>query len=149
MAVDAILTIDERGTLETVNAATQRLFGYAAEEMIGRNIRMLMPEPYHSQHDRYLENYRRTGERKIIGLGREVLARRKDGRVSPIDLAVSEMNFGGRRIFTGIIRDISDRHRAEQNLRDSEARLRGVVEMAVDGILTIVDRHGIRTPFSG
>ena len=145
MAVDAIITIDERGTIETVNAATQRLFGYAAEEMIGRNIRMLMPEPYHSEHDRYLENYRRTGERKIIGLGREVLARRKDGRVFPIDLAVSEINFGGRRIFTGIIRDISDRRQAEQNLRDSEARLRGVVEMAVDGILTIDETGTIET----
>jgi PAS domain S-box-containing protein len=145
MAVDAILTIDEVGTIETVNAAAQRLFGYAAEEMIGRNIKMLMPEPYRGEHDLYLENYRRTGERKIIGIGREVIAQKKDGVTFPIDLAVSEVHLGGRRIFTGIIRDISDRRMAEQNLRDSEARLRGVVEMAVDGIITIDEKGTMET----
>jgi PAS domain S-box-containing protein len=145
MAVDAILTIDGAGTIETVNAAAQRLFGYAPEEMIGRNVRMLMPQPYRTEHDRYLENYRTTGERKIIGIGREVLAQKKDGTVFPIDLAVSEVDLGGRRIFTGIIRDISERRQAEQNLRDSEARLRGVVEMAVDGIITIDERGRMET----
>ena len=145
MAVDAVITIDEAGTIETVNAATQRLFGYAREEMIGHNVKMLMPKPYRAEHDRYLENYRRTGERKIIGVGREVIAQKKDGRVFPIDLAVSEVDLGGRRIFTGIIRDISDRRQAEQDLRDSEARLRGVVEMAVDGIITIDERGTIET----
>ncbi|MDF2764197.1 MAG: domain S-box protein [Rhodospirillales bacterium] len=145
MAVDPILTIDETGTIETVNAAAQRLFDYAAEEMIGRNIKMLMPEPYRSEHDSYLENYQQTGQRKIIGIGREVLAQKRDGTVFPIDLAVSEVDLGGRRIFTGIIRDISDRRKAEQDLRDSEARLRGVVEMAVDGIITIDEMGTIET----
>ena len=145
MAVDAILTIDEAGTIETVNAAAQRLFGYTAEEMMGRNIKMLMPEPYRSEHDHYLENYRTTGIRKIIGIGREVIAQKKDGTKFPIDLAVSEVLLGDRRIFTGIIRDISERRRTEQDLRDGEARLRGVVEMAVDGIITIDERGRIET----
>ena len=116
-AVDGILTIDERGTIGTVNPAALRIFGYEAHELIGHNVRMLMPEPYRGQHDGYLANYRRTGERKIIGIGREVEGRRKDGSTFPLELAVSETWLGARRIFTGLVRDITERKRAEEHQR--------------------------------
>ena len=89
-AGDAILVIDEEGGVISFNPAAERLFGYGAAEVVGRNIRMLMPEPYHSQHDQYLARYRETGERRIIGVGREVRGRHKNGAIVPLDLAVSE-----------------------------------------------------------
>ena len=112
-AVDSMITIDERGTMLGANAATTRLFGYAPEELIGRNVSMLMPEPYRREHDGYMNNYLRTGVRKIIGSGREVLGRRKDGSVFPMELAVSETVLPRGRVFTGIVRDISQRKEAE------------------------------------
>lgn len=123
-AVDGIITIDHRGNIETVNPATVQMFGYTAEELIGHNVRMLMPEPYRSEHGSYMANYLRTGERKIIGAGREVQGRRKDGTVFPLELAVSETPLENRVIFTGIVRDVTVRHRAEQAIRESEARFR-------------------------
>jgi hypothetical protein len=116
-AVDAIITIDERGTIESVNQATQRLFGYRAEEMLGQNVRMLMPEPYHGEHDQYLRNYLRTGHAKIIGIGREVTALRKDGTMFPINLSVSEASLpGSKRLFTGIIHDLTSRRQLEAQI---------------------------------
>lgn len=116
-AVNAIITIDEECLIETANTATERLFGYSLSEMVGKNILMLMPEPFRSRHDGYVKNYLRTGERRIIGIGREVLAQRKDGSVFPIDLSVGEALLpSGRRIFTGIIRDLSDRKALEDKL---------------------------------
>jgi len=115
-AVDGIITIDERGTVMTVNPAVERIFGYPAEEIIGRNVNMLMPEPYRSEHDTYLENYQRTGQAKIIGIGREVEGLRRDGRRFPLYLGVSETQVGPRRIFTGIVRDMSQQKAAEQAL---------------------------------
>ena len=116
-AVNAIITIDENCIIETTNTATERLFGYKRDEMVGKNIMMLMPEPFRSRHDGYVKNYMRTGERRIIGLGREALAMRKDGSVFPIDLSVGEAVLpSGRRIFTGIIRDLSDRKALEDKL---------------------------------
>ena len=144
-AVDGILAIDERGLIEWVNPAALAIFGYSAEELIGRNINLLMPEPYHSEHDGYLRNYRDTGERKIIGIGREVLGRRKNGTTFPLDLAVSEVKLADRRMFTGIVRDITDRKHAEQALRDSEVRHRAILEAAVDGIITIDERGMIES----
>lgn len=122
-AVDGILTIDERGQIESVNPAVTRIFGYLPDEMVGRNVRMLMPEPYRSEHDGYLSRYRDTGEKRIIGVGREVEGQRKDGSRFPLELAVSETWLEDRRVFTGLIRDVTERREAERNLRESEARL--------------------------
>ena len=121
--IDAVVVIDERGTVETVNPAAERMFGYAAGEVIGRNVKVLMPDPYTREHDGYLANYLRTGQKKIIGIGREVVGRRKDGTVFPMDLAVSEARVGERRAFVGIIRDITERKQAEEELRESHRQL--------------------------
>lgn len=117
-AIDAIITIDDRGTMVTVNPATERMFGYSAGELIGKNVKMLMPEPYRSEHDAYIARHLETGEKRIIGIGREVRARRRDGTDFAVDLAVSEVE--PRKLFTGIIRDISDRKLAEARVREAD-----------------------------
>ncbi len=122
-AVDGIITIDERGTINTVNPAAQRIFAYPAAEMIGQNIRMLTADPYRAEHDSYISNYLRTGDKKVIGVGREVSGRRKGGETFPCELAVSETRVGDQRIFTGIVRDISERKRADELLRQAKDEL--------------------------
>jgi len=112
-AVDAILTIDRTGRIQSVNPATERMFGYAAEELIGQNVKMLMPPPYQAEHDSYLERYRQTGEKHIIGVGREVEGRRKDGSTFPVDLAVSEYEDRSQRVFSGVLRDLTARKALE------------------------------------
>ncbi len=136
-AVDAIITIDELGLVESMNPAAERLFGYPSAEVIGQNVKMLMPEPYRHEHDGYLRNYRETGQKKIIGIGREVVGLRKDGTTFPMHLAVSELHLGHRRMFTGIARDITDLRHAIRQLENSEARTRAILDAAVDAILTI------------
>ena len=122
-AVDAIITIDERGTVESLNQAACVLFGYADEEVIGHNVKMLMPPPYRDEHDGYLAKYLNTGEKKIIGIGREVVGQRKDGTTFPMYLAVSEVALPDRRLFTGIVHDVSDLKRVEQELRQLNEEL--------------------------
>ena len=122
-SVDAIITIDERGVIDSVNPATERLFGYPRQEMIGQKVNMLMPSPHREQHDDYLRHYTETGERKIIGIGREVVAQRKDGSTFPIDLSVSEINIDGQRLFIGLVHDVTDRKNAEMLLRRARDEL--------------------------
>jgi len=138
-AVEGIITIDERGTIESVNPAAEKLFGYRASEALGQNISLLMPSPYREQHDRYLSHYRDTGERKIIGIGREVSGQRKDGSVFPLELAVSEVRLAGRRIFTGFVRDISRRKQAEQELLEVNEDLTRFNRAAVDRELRMIE----------
>lgn len=117
-AVEGIITIDERGIMDSVNAAACATFGYTADEMSGKNVSMLMPEPDSSRHDGYLERYFQHGDARIIGIGREVTGRRKDGSTFPMDLSVSEVLLPGRRLFTGFVRDISARKEQERALAD-------------------------------
>jgi PAS domain S-box-containing protein len=135
-AVTAIITIDDRGLIESVNPATERLFDYGAAELIGQNIKILMPEPFNAEHDGYIANYLGSGVKKIIGVGREVSGRRKDGTTFPLHLSVSEFSAGGRRYFTGMIHDLSDRKHVEDALRESERRLAQAQKMEAVGQLT-------------
>ena len=141
------MVIGGNGAIRSVNNATERLFGYAVAELIGRNVKILMPEPYAGEHDAYLANYLRTGRKKIIGIGREVVGRRKDGSMFPMDLSVGEARDGGNPIFVGIIRDITDRKAAELALRESELRLRSILDTVPDAIV-VIDAQGIIQSFS-
>ncbi len=120
--VDGIITIDEHGIIETFNYSAEKIFGYRASEVVGNNIKMLQPEPYHSEHDNYLKNYLNTGKKKVIGVGREVVGLRKDGKTFPLNLSVSEVVVNEKRIFTGIIRDITEQKNAAVQLQE-RARL--------------------------
>ena len=122
--VDAVITIDARGTIESFNRAATRIFGYEAGEAIGQDVALLMPEPYRAEHDGYLEAYHATGRRRIIGIGREVVGRHKDGTAFPIDLAVSEVDLDGRRVFTGVIRDLTEQKRLEREVVEISAQER-------------------------
>jgi PAS domain S-box-containing protein len=118
--IDGIITIDETGRIESFNPAASSIFGYTADEVIGQNVKMLMPSPYHEEHDGYLEGYLRSSEAHIIGIGREVTGLRRDGTQFPMDLAVGEFVEGSRRRFTGIIRDITKRKQLEEQLLQAQ-----------------------------
>jgi PAS domain S-box-containing protein len=146
-AIEGIITIDEQGTIHSFNPAAERLFGYKPSEIMGTNIKFLMPEPYQSEHDQYLNNYLETGVFKIIGIGREVIGLRKDGSTFPLDLGVSEMYLGETRMFTGTLRDLTERKKAEQALWESETRSKEVLSYAACGIITI-DEQGVIESFN-
>ncbi|MFK8067009.1 MAG: PAS domain S-box protein [Gammaproteobacteria bacterium] len=155
--LDGIISINEKGNIATFNKACENIFGYKVEEVLGRNVKMLMPEPYHNEHDDYLKSYRDTQDKKIIGLGREVEGQRKDGSTFPLDLSVNEIVAQGDKMFSGIVRDVSDRKAAEERLKQSltdlqhsnamseerEGRLQAVLDGTVDGIITIDERGTI------
>ena len=143
-ALDAIITIDERGIIDSFNPAAERLFGHAREEALGKNVSMLMPAPYREAHDGYLQHYAATGEKRVIGIGREVVAQRRDGSTFPIELAVSEMQVGGHRMFTGLIHDISQRKETEER----QARLISELESANGELknFAYVVSHDLKAP---
>jgi len=134
-AVEGIIVIDEHGIIETFNKAAQRMFGYEVSEVVGGNISMLMPEPFQGQHDHYMRKYRETGHRRIIGIGREAVGKKKNGAVFPVDLSVSEVIVDGRRTFTGLVRDITERKRLEREVLDvSEREQRRIGYELHDGV---------------
>jgi PAS domain S-box-containing protein len=118
--IDGIITIDAQGVIESFNPAAERIFGYTPEDVIGHNVRMLMPAPYHDEHDAHLDHYHKTGEAQIIGIGREVTGRRKDGSEFPMDLAVGEFVEAGHTRFTGVLRDITRRKQLEEQLLQAQ-----------------------------
>ena len=146
-AVDGIITIDENGFVASINPAVEKMFGYSARELIGCNLSMLMAEPYRSEHDDYLSHYRQTGERKVIGIGREVRGRRKDGSEFPVDLGVSETMIGDSRFFTGLVRDATSRKQVEQALIDAKEAADRASYVKSEFLANM--SHEIRSPLTG
>ena len=140
-AVDGIIVIDSRGVVEAFNAAAQRMFGYGAAEVIGRNVSMLMPEPDRSRHDAYIDHHLRTGERRIIGIGRAVTGVRRDGSEFPIHLSVGEFDIDGEKHFTGMVHDLSRRTELEDRLREATA-------LARLGEMAAVIAHEVKNPLA-
>jgi len=140
-ASDGIIVIGENGLIEELNASAARLFGYEIGELIGQNINVLMPQPHHGQHDSYLQNYLQTGIRKIIGIGREVEGKRKDGDVFPFRLSISEVKLRERRIFTGIVHDLTEQKKAEKALREEKEKAQTYFDLA-NTINVVLDRKG-------
>ncbi len=147
-APDAIVIIDRSGIVEGFSPAAERMFGYAAREVIGRNVSMLMPEPDCGAHDGYLMRYLATGERRIIGIGRTVIARHRDGRSFPVELAVGEVKGGDRHLFTGFIRDISERQATEARANRLQQELNHVGRLSAMGEITSVIVHELNQPLT-
>ncbi len=147
-AVEGIITIDTRGVIESINPAAQRLFGYGADEAIGEKVNMLMPPPQREEHDDYIDRYLHTGEAKVIGIGCEVMGLRKDGSQFPMELAISEVLLPNRRLFTGIIRDISERRLAEKRERERLAEHAHAARLAALGEMASGIAHELNQPLT-
>ena len=145
---DAIITIDERGAIESFSSAAERLFGYSADEIVGRNVNTLMPSPYHERHDGDLARYTATGERRIIGIGRVVVGKRKDGNTFPMELAVGEAIIGGTRLFTGFVRDITERQENQKRLQELQAELTHVCRLNAMGQMGAALAHELNQPLT-
>src|SRR5690606_30635746 len=139
---EGIITIDDSGIVESINPGALRLFDYTAEEVIGNNISMLMPEPYRSQHDDYINKYLSTGKKKIIGIGREVLGQKKSGSTFPFWLSISEVNYENRKIFTGFVQDLSKQKQAEEKLRQYTEELEEAVAARTEDLNILISQIG-------
>lgn len=145
---DAMVVIDETGHILSFSAAAEKLFGYAEAEVVGENVSMLMPSPDRERHDGYLKNYRTTGERKIIGIGRVTTARHRDGNTFPIELSIGEAWIGDRRIFTGFVHDITHRQQAELRLQDLQSELAHVGRISEMASLASSLAHELNQPLT-
>nr|WP_280139490.1 PAS domain S-box protein [Microvirga massiliensis] len=145
---DAMIVMNDRGLIQSFSATAERMFGYRAEEVIGSNVKFLMPQPYREQHDGYLQRYHETGERRIIGLGRIVAAQRKDGSTFPMELQVGEMNSGGERFYTGFIRDLTERQQTETRLQELQAELFHMSRFTALGEMASTLAHEINQPLT-
>ncbi len=147
-APDAIIVIGERGIMESYSPAAERLFGYRAEEALGQNVSILMPSPYRERHDSYLDHYLKTGERRIIGIGRVVVGRRRDGSTFPMELAVGEARVNGRRVFTGFIRDLTERQLVESRMQELQSELLHVSRLSDVGQMASALAHELNQPLA-
>lgn len=147
-AVDGIMAIDEHGIVQIYNPACERLFGYSPVEIVGQNVNVLMPEPYRGAHDEYLRHYFDTGEKRIIGIGREVMGRRKDGSTFPMYLSVGEGMVQRRRFFVGIVHDISQRHAHDRYIRELQQELLHVTRLTAMGQMTSALAHELNQPLT-
>ncbi|MBS0331704.1 MAG: PAS domain S-box protein [Proteobacteria bacterium] len=145
---DAMVVIDQTGAIQSFSAAAERLFGWRVEEAIGRNVSMLMPSPYREAHDGYLNRYLKTGERRIIGIGRVIVGERKDGSTFPMELSVGEARLGAKRFFTGFIRDLTERHEAERRFQDVQSELAHVSRLSAMGEMASALAHELNQPLS-
>ena len=147
-APDALITIDEHALIRIVNPAAERLFQYRAKEIVGENVSILMPSPDRERHDGYIARYLRTGEKRIIGIGRKVVGLRKDGSTFPMELAVGEARLGVRRLFTGFVRDLTERQEAERRLHELQAELLQVSRLSIMGELASGLAHELNQPLT-
>jgi len=145
---DAMIVIDTRGVIQSFSVAAVRLFGYTSDEVVGKNVKILMPSPYRESHDGYLGRYLATGERRIIGIGRLVVGERKDGSTFPMELAVGEMKSGNRRFFTGFVRDLSERQQTEARLQELQSELVHVSRLTAMGEMASTLAHELNQPLS-
>ncbi|RXH26477.1 hypothetical protein XH99_21255 [Bradyrhizobium nanningense] len=145
---EAAIVINEQGAIQSFSATAEQMFGYVAAEAIGKNVNLLMPSPYREEHDGYLERYRRTGERHIIGIGRSVDGRRKDGSTFPIQLSVGEVRIGSERFFTGFIRDMTEVQKTQARLRELQSELIHVSRLTEMGEMASAIAHEINQPLS-
>ncbi len=145
---EAMIIIDEKGVIQSFSSAAERLFGHPAAEAIGQNVKSLMPSPYREGHDGYLQRYRNTGERRIIGIGRIVVGERKDGSTFPMELAVGEMRSGDQRFFTGFIRDLTERQQTEVRLQELQSELVHISRLTAMGEMASTLAHELNQPLS-
>jgi two-component system sensor kinase FixL len=145
---DALIVIDEHGVMQSFNTAAERQFGWSAAEAIGQNVRMLMPQPYRDAHDGYLDHYKTTGERRIIGIGRIVVGERKDGSTFPMELAVGEMLSGTQRFFTGFVRDLTERQDTQARVQELQAELMHISRLNALGEMASALAHELNQPLS-
>jgi two-component system sensor kinase FixL len=143
-----MIVIDEQGSIQSFSSAAERLFGHRADDVLGKNVKMLMPSPYREDHDGYLARYLRTGERRIIGMGRVVVGERKDGSTFPMELAVGEMHSGNQRFFTGFVRDLTERQQTEARLQELQTELVHISRLTAMGEMASSLAHELNQPLS-